>query len=94
MSSSTNSSMIPVSVVRHSQKGFHIDRPFPSLNSFASRLPCSVVIVGVLTLKVCSVESSTLALARSGVTDDVKRPLDDIIAADRGLAKPIWFFDG
>lgn len=47
-----------------------------------------------MALKICSVESSTFALVRSGVTDDVKRLLEDINAAERGLANPIWFVDG
>lgn len=94
MSSSKNTNINPISVVRQSQKEFHIDRPFPSSGTLLSRWPGSAEAMGVLTLKICSVESSTFAFVRSGVTDDVKRPLDDINAAERGLANPIWFVDG
>ena len=94
MSSSKNTNINPISVVRQSQKGSHIDRSIPSSRSFPSRWPSSAEAMGVLTLKICSVESSTFALVKSGATDDVKRPLDDINAAERGLARPIWFVDG
>ena len=43
--------------------------------------------VGVLTLKICSVESRPSPPTGSGVTDDVKRSLDNIMAAERGLAR-------
>ncbi len=45
------------------------------------------------TKYIYSVES-IFTLARSGVTDDVKRSLDDIIAAERGLANPIRGVEG
>ena len=51
------------------------------------------MIVGALTLETCSVESSPFALTVLGVADDVKRSLDDIAAAERGLARPITFVD-
>ena len=94
MTSSTNTKMNPVSVVRHSQKGFHIDLSSPPpLSCFAPWLHVSAMIVGALTLVTCSVESSPSALAGFGVTDHVKRSLDDIAAAERGLARPIPFVD-
>ena len=49
--------------------------------------------VGFSTLKICSAESRPVSFARSHVPDDVKRSLDDIIAAERGLARPIRFID-
>ncbi len=49
--------------------------------------------VGFLTLKICSVESRPFSFARSHVPDDVKRSLEHIIAAERGLATPIRFTD-
>ena len=49
----------------------------------------SVVGEGALTLNICSVESSTPALASSGVPEDVKRSFEDITATERGLATPI-----
>lgn len=94
MASNTNTDMNAMSVVRRSQKGFHIGRSLSSPLWFSFWLHGSVVTVGVLTLKICSVESSTLALAKSGVTDDVNRSFDDINAAERGLARPIRCMDG
>ena len=44
-------------------------------------------------MKICSVDSSPFCLARSGVADDVKRSFDDIIAAERGLARPMRCVD-
>lgn len=88
--------MNPMSVVCHSQKGFHIGRSLPLSLSFSCWLYDIVVTAGFSVLTICSVEPSPCPLRKSGVADadDVKRSLDDIIAAERGLARPTGFGDG